>query len=47
MAELEEFAKTEPKQTRHGAGFEQMRASVDTEGGWGGLLKLFADRAAA
>jgi uncharacterized protein YndB with AHSA1/START domain/uncharacterized damage-inducible protein DinB len=27
---------------RHGAGAEQIRASVDSTGGWGGLLDLFA-----
>jgi len=29
---------------RHGAGGAKMRASVDTEGGWGTLLGMFADR---
>src|SRR5580658_6612400 len=26
---------------RHGAGWEQMRAQIDTQGGWGGMLQLF------
>ncbi len=29
---------------RHGAGGPSMRASVDSEGGWGGLVKLYAAR---
>ncbi len=29
---------------RHGAGAASMRASVDSEGGWGGLLKLYVAR---
>lgn len=32
---------------RHGMGAAAMRTAVDSEGGWGGLLKLFADRAEA
>jgi len=31
---------------RHGAGGASMRTAVDSEGGWGGLLKLYADRVA-
>ena len=31
---------------RHGAGWEQMRSQVDAQGGWGGLLQLFAEKAA-
>lgn len=31
---------------RHGEGWETMRTSVDSTGGWGGLLSLFAERAA-
>ena len=30
---------------RHGAGGAAMRTAVDSEGGWGSLLKLFAQRA--
>jgi uncharacterized protein YndB with AHSA1/START domain len=29
---------------RHGAGAASMRTAVDSEGGWGGLLKLYAAR---
>jgi len=29
---------------RHGAGATSMRTAVDSEGGWGGLLKLYAAR---
>ncbi len=32
---------------RHGAGWEQMRAQIDAEGGWGGMLQLFATKAEA
>lgn len=31
---------------RHGDGWEGMRTSVDSSGGWGGLLDLFAAKAA-
>jgi uncharacterized protein YndB with AHSA1/START domain len=30
---------------RHGAGFEAMRAGVDSEGGWTGLLQLYRSKA--
>jgi uncharacterized protein YndB with AHSA1/START domain len=30
---------------RHGAGWEQMRAQIDTQGGWGGMLQMFAAKA--
>jgi uncharacterized protein YndB with AHSA1/START domain len=29
---------------RHGAGAEAMRTAVDSTGGWGGLLQLFAEK---
>lgn len=29
---------------RHGAGAGAMRAAIDSDGGWGGLLKMYADR---
>jgi uncharacterized protein YndB with AHSA1/START domain len=29
---------------RHGAGVASMRTAIDSEGGWGGLLKLYASR---
>jgi uncharacterized protein YndB with AHSA1/START domain len=32
---------------RHGAGWEQMRAQIDADGGWGGMLQLFATKAEA
>jgi uncharacterized protein YndB with AHSA1/START domain len=31
--------------SRHGAGGASMRTAVDSEGGWGTLLKLYAERA--
>jgi uncharacterized protein YndB with AHSA1/START domain len=31
---------------RHGAGYEKMRQSVDSPGGWGSLLQMFSDRVA-
>ena len=31
---------------RHGAGAGGMRAAIDSDGGWGGLLKMYADRVA-
>jgi len=31
---------------RHGAGASAMRTAVDSEGGWGGLLQLYAARVA-
>jgi hypothetical protein len=30
---------------RHGTGWEQMRAQIDAEGGWGGMLQMFATKA--
>ncbi len=32
---------------RHGADAQAMRKAIDSEGGWGGLLQMFAARAAA
>jgi uncharacterized protein YndB with AHSA1/START domain len=32
---------------RHGAGWEQMRTQIDAQGGWGGMLQLFATKAEA
>ena len=32
---------------RHGEGWETMRTSIDSPGGWGGLLALYAEKAAA
>jgi uncharacterized protein YndB with AHSA1/START domain len=32
---------------RHGEGWEQTRASVDSEGGWPGCLRRFAEKVAA
>lgn len=31
---------------RHGPGADSMRTAVDGEGGWGGLLRIYADRVA-
>ena len=31
---------------RHGAGAGTMRSAIDSEGGWGSLMKLYADRIA-
>lgn len=31
---------------RHGAGAGTMRTAIDSDGGWGGLLKMYADRVA-
>jgi hypothetical protein len=31
---------------RHGAGAEKLRAGLDSESGWGGLLNAYAERVA-
>jgi hypothetical protein len=32
---------------RHGSGWEQLRSQIDSQGGWGGMLQMFAAKAEA